>query len=205
MAIATSLAQAQYVVVELCDAPTDINNHAHGGAVVLAWRPAAGECAAASYLVQAGSAAGSSDVALLNVGNATALSVSAPPGAYVVRVVAVKAFGASAPSEELTISVGPMAVDLTGISFGSSDYLNAPFTMNITHCGDAFGGTYRDQKDFGGVAGQAVSFAQPSTSRKELIEAVDSVAVRSVHQRKARLTAAARGVTSGVIRTSRWG
>jgi hypothetical protein len=135
-------------------APTNLSASVSGSLVTLAWQRASTGCAATAYVVQAGSAAGFSDLAILNVGNTTTLSVSAPPGTYFVRVVAVNAFGGSVPSLELTVVVGPAAIDLTGVWFGASDYINAPFTMNITQRGHGFGGTYQDQKDFGGVAGQ---------------------------------------------------
>lgn len=136
------------------NAPTSLTAAVSGSGVTLTWLPSATGCAATAYVVQAGSAAGASDLAIFNVGNTTRLSVSAPSGIYFVRVVAVNAHGGSVPSNELTVTVGPSAVDLSGVWFGTSDYINAPFTMNITHRGSGFGGTYRDQKDFGGVAGQ---------------------------------------------------
>jgi hypothetical protein len=136
------------------NAPTNLSAAVSASAVTLTWRPAVSGCAATAYAVQAGSAAGLSDLALFNVGNNTTLSVSAPPGRYFVRVVALNAVGGSVPSGDLMVNVGPMVIDLTGVWSGTSDYINAPFTMTLTHRGGGFGGTYRDQKDFGGVAGQ---------------------------------------------------
>jgi hypothetical protein len=133
--------------------PTSLNAAVSGSAVPLTWLPAASGCAATAYVVQVGSAAGLSNLALFNVGSPS-LFASAPPGTYFVRVVAVNAFGSSVPSTELAVTVGPTAIDLTGVWSGTSDYINAPFTMNLTHQANSFGGTYRDQKDFGGVAGQ---------------------------------------------------
>jgi hypothetical protein len=137
-------------------APTDLNAAVAGNAATLIWRPALGECAATAYVVEAGSAPGLSNLGIFNVGVTTTLLVSAPPGTYFVRVVAVNAFGGSGPSNELTVIVGSTAIDLTGVWSGTSDYINAPFTMNITQRGNDLGGTYRDQHDFGGVAGQVM-------------------------------------------------
>jgi hypothetical protein len=137
-------------------APTNLSAAVSGTAVTLAWQPAVSACAATAYVVQAGSAPGLSDLAIFNVGDIAALSVSATAGTYFVRVVALNGFGGSVPSSELTINVGPTAIDLTGVWSGTSDYINAPFTMNITQRGSGFGGTYRDQKDVGGVAGQVM-------------------------------------------------
>lgn len=134
--------------------PSTLSAAVSGSAVTLTWLPATSGCAASGYVVQAGSAAGLSNLAIFNVGSSTTLSASAPPGTYFVRVVAVNPFGGSSPSNELTVTVAPAPVDLTGIWSGTSDYLNAPFTMTLTQQGSVVGGTYRDQKDFGGVAGE---------------------------------------------------
>jgi hypothetical protein len=136
------------------EAPTNLSAAVSGRAVTLTWQPAPIGCAATAFVVQAGSAPGQSDLAVFNVGNASALAVSAPPGTYFVRVVALNASGGSLPSSELIVAVGSTDVDLTGLWSGESNYINAPFTMNLTQRGDGFGGTYRDQKDFGGVAGR---------------------------------------------------
>ena len=135
------------------NAPTGVNAAVSGSTVTLTWQPAATGCPATGYVVQAGSTSGSSNVAVINVGNTSTLAVSAPPGTYFVCVVAVNAAGGSVASNEVTIVVAP-AVDLTGLWNGTSDYINAPFTMNLTQRGTSVGGTYRDQKDFGGVAGE---------------------------------------------------
>jgi hypothetical protein len=134
--------------------PRNLAAAVSGGVVTLAWQPAASGCAATAFVVQAGSALGRSDLAVFNVGNTTTLAVSAPPGFYFVRVIAINASGASVPSGDLHVAVGSTTFDLTGIWSGESNYINAPFTMNLTQRGDGFGGTYRDQKDFGGVAGR---------------------------------------------------
>jgi hypothetical protein len=134
--------------------PTGLGAAVSGSVVTLTWSPAPTGCRALTYVVQAGSASGLSDLALFSLGGVTSLSVSAPPGTYFVRVVAVNAFGASAPSDEAIVIVGPAAVDLTGVWSGTSDYINTPFTMTLMQRGTALGGTYRDEKDFGGVAGE---------------------------------------------------
>ena len=42
---------------------------------------------------------------------------------------------------------------LTGRWTGSSDYINAPFMIDLQHSGASLGGQYRDQKDTGSVSG----------------------------------------------------
>lgn len=125
-----------------------------GATVTLTWLPPSGGCAASGYIVHAGSAPGLSDLAAFNVGSATSLSVSAPPGTYFVRVVATNAFGGSPPSDEVIVNVGDPAIDVTGVWLGESDYINAPFEFRITQRGLFVSGSYQDQKDFGGVAGE---------------------------------------------------
>jgi hypothetical protein len=89
-----------------------------GTGVTLQWGPVAGACAATGYVVQAGSSPGSSDIAVINVGGATSLTATAPPGTYYVRVIALNAVGASAASREIVIAVGPPAARDVTIEFG---------------------------------------------------------------------------------------
>jgi predicted phage tail protein len=77
---------------------------ATGLAVTLNWTAGAG-CPATSYVVQAGSAIGLSNIAQINVGAQTGLAANAPPGVYFIRVIATNAFGATA-SEERSARVG---------------------------------------------------------------------------------------------------
>ena len=132
------------------NAPTNLTANVSGSLVTLNWLVGVGGCAATAYVVQAGSAAGLSDIALFNVGNALTLSVDAPPGAYFVRVVAVNAFGGSGASNELPVLVG----DLTGLWFGTSDYHNAPFQFNLVQMGGSVSGNYQDQHDSGSAFGR---------------------------------------------------
>jgi len=81
--------------------PTGINGSVVGGTAWLGWQPAGG---ATSYLVQAGTAPGLSDVYYGDVGGSPAVSagVSAGFSAY-VRVVAVNACGQSGASTEILL------------------------------------------------------------------------------------------------------
>jgi hypothetical protein len=116
-----------------------------GSLVTLNWLAPNGGCAPTAYVVQAGSMAASSDIAVFNVGSATTLSVSAPPGRYFVRVTAVNAFGGSAASNEVVVDT----LDLTGVWSGTSDYFNAPFQFNLVRRGPLVYGDYHDQHDKG--------------------------------------------------------
>jgi hypothetical protein len=63
---------------------------------------------AESYLLEAGSAAGLSDLATLQTGStATSFSTTGvTPGTYCVRVKAMSGSGASGPSNEVVVRVG---------------------------------------------------------------------------------------------------
>jgi hypothetical protein len=87
-------------------APLNLGGIVSGALVTLAWTPAPGGCPATGYTVHAGSATGLSDIAVINVGNATTLSATAPPGTYYVRVIALNAAGASQASTEFVLTVG---------------------------------------------------------------------------------------------------
>jgi predicted phage tail protein len=85
--------------------PTQLNSNVSGNLVTLAWAVVGG-CAATDFVVQAGSAPGLSDLAIVNNGAATTLVASAPAGTYYVRVIALNAFGASGASNEIVLTVG---------------------------------------------------------------------------------------------------
>lgn len=87
--------------------PTDFSATVAAGEVTLSWTPPSTGCAPTGYVIQAGSATGLSDLAILNVTNMSTLSVMAPPGTYFVRVIATNAFGGSTPSAEIVVTVGP--------------------------------------------------------------------------------------------------
>jgi hypothetical protein len=126
-------------------APTNLIADVSNNLVTLSWNPPAGGCAPTTYVVQAGSAAGASDLGVLSVGAATTLVVSAPPGAYFVRVIAFNDFGSSVASNELTVLIG----NLTGVWRGTSDYINAPFEFDLVQTGQMLFGPYKDQHDAG--------------------------------------------------------
>jgi len=77
-----------------------------GGLVTLTWSaPATGDLPT-SFTVEAGSATGLANLAVLPTGSSsTTLSVTAPPGTYFVRVRATNGAGAGAPSNEITVVV----------------------------------------------------------------------------------------------------
>ena len=72
----------------------------------LTWAAPSSGCAPTHYVLLAGSAPGLSNLAQAAVAG-HALSASAPPGTYYVRVVAVNGFGASTPSNEVVVTLTP--------------------------------------------------------------------------------------------------
>jgi hypothetical protein len=78
-----------------------------GSTVMLAWGAPGGSCAATSYVLEAGSSRGGSDLANANVGNTTSYTASGVgSGTYYVRVRAANAFGQSGASNEVVLTVG---------------------------------------------------------------------------------------------------
>jgi subtilisin family serine protease len=89
-------------------APVGLAGTVFGKTVVLSWNRSASGSPPASYILEAGSAAGASNVIVYALGSA-ATSYTAPgvgPGTYFVRVRAVNAFGTSAPSNEIAFTIG---------------------------------------------------------------------------------------------------
>jgi hypothetical protein len=84
--------------------PTGLAASVAGTTVTLTWQPPA--TAPDSYIVEAGASAGTANLAQLDTGSSTpALSVTAPPGTYYVRVRARTGSATSAPSNEVVVTV----------------------------------------------------------------------------------------------------
>ena len=89
------------------NAPSGLVITASGSTVTLGWSAPVGGCPATSYLLQAGSSAGQSNLANSNVGSTTTYVASGVGnGTYYVRVRAANAYGQSAASNEFTLVVG---------------------------------------------------------------------------------------------------
>lgn len=121
-AAGTSAASNQTVVTvgqsscSRSDPPTALTSSVSGSAVTLNWTaPASGGCTPSSYTLEAGSASGASDLANFSTGSAsTSFSTSGvPDGTYFLRMRAQNAFGISAPSGEIIVTVGVAIPSLT--------------------------------------------------------------------------------------------
>jgi lysophospholipase L1-like esterase len=105
------------------DAPTNLRNTVSGSTVVLTWTAPVGGCAPTSYVIQAGSVAGSSNLADFdNRSLATSFTAtSVEVGQYYVRVRAVTASGSGSASNEVVITVVPSPLTATSfVAFGDS-------------------------------------------------------------------------------------
>jgi glucose/arabinose dehydrogenase len=88
-------------------APFGLVGHALGTTVNLAWRAPASGTAPTRYVIHAGSASGSTDIAAIPIDGAfTSVAGSAPNGTLFVRVIAINACGISEPSNEISVTVG---------------------------------------------------------------------------------------------------
>ncbi len=79
------------------------------GSVTLQWTAPSSDSGggpATSYVIEAGTAPGLSNIGVFNVGSATTFATAIPPGVYYVRVRAVNAAGYSAPSAEREVRYG---------------------------------------------------------------------------------------------------
>ena len=84
-------------------APTALMASGAGATVDLRWTASVGGFAATSYIIEAGSAPGLSNLARIQVGNLTRFTTTAPPGVYYLRVRGVNARGTSLPSNEVVV------------------------------------------------------------------------------------------------------
>ena len=86
--------------------PAALAASVNGRVVTLTWTSSAGANAASEFRLEAGSASGLADLAVLALsGNAGFLVVQAPPGTYFVRIRGVNDCGTSGPSNEIVVSV----------------------------------------------------------------------------------------------------
>jgi hypothetical protein len=90
--------------------PTALKARVSARRVILAWTPPAGS-APTSYVLEAGSASGLSNLANVSTGSARPLlaATHVPPGRYAMRVRAVTASQTSEPSNEVLFTVGTPA------------------------------------------------------------------------------------------------
>jgi hypothetical protein len=76
--------------------------------VTFSWSPPQ-TGSAVTYVIEAGTGPGLANIVSLPVGGVTVFTTNAPNGTYYTRVRAVNTFGVSAPSNEVSFTVGPVA------------------------------------------------------------------------------------------------
>ena len=116
--------------------PVGLSATWQGTVAILSWSAppgAVGGDAPSTYLLEAGRASGSSDVAAFNVGNLTSYATDVPLGTYYVRVRGVNALGVSGPSNEIVVQGRGGPGRPTGLSSSGSGSVvtlrwNAPGT-----------------------------------------------------------------------------
>ena len=164
------------------NAPSNLGSSVLGDLVTLNWVAPATGCAVAGYGVLAGSAPGLADIAVINVGAATSVSVTAPAGTYFVRVVSFNAFGVSPTSNEITVvSAGPCSTppdapsNLTVATLGNVVTLNwsgpaggCPATGYVVQAGSAPGASDLALFDVGAATSLTVA-APPGTYHVRVI------------------------------------
>ncbi len=78
-----------------------------GSTVTLSWTPAATGAAATAFQIQAGSAPGAANYGAVSVTGTSLVVPDVPNGSYYLRVLAMNAQGASAPTADRVVTVGP--------------------------------------------------------------------------------------------------
>lgn len=98
------------------NSPVSLNAVVSGTSVTLTWQAPNGPCPAMSYLIEAGSAPGMSNLASFSTGTtATSFSTTGvSAGNYYVRVRSVNAAGASGPSSEVQFTIGGPCANVPG-------------------------------------------------------------------------------------------
>lgn len=89
--------------------PTGLLSSVSGSTVTIRWNAPASGSAASGYQLIAGTAPGASNIGAIPVTGTTLVVPGVPNGVYYARVVATNTSGASAPTADVTITVGPAA------------------------------------------------------------------------------------------------
>jgi predicted phage tail protein len=89
-------------------APANLSAVVNGGTVTLSWHPPLTGEPPTGFVISVGSAPAIADLGAISIdGAGTSFSATAPDGTFFVRVIAVNRCGASATSNEVTVTVGP--------------------------------------------------------------------------------------------------
>jgi hypothetical protein len=145
-------------------APGGLNGTVFGGTVTLTWNAPVGGCAPSSYVLQAGSGSGLSNLANFNTGSVLTIYIAnVAAGTYFVRVTAANGTGQSAPSNEIAVTISAGAATYTGPFTGQLNLtvisgLTGPGPPTTCHETTAINGTLKitlQQRSDGTVSGTA--------------------------------------------------
>jgi predicted phage tail protein len=114
--------------------PTNLQATVSGSTIVFTWAPPATGCTPASYLLQAGTASGASNLASVAINGTSFTASGVGNGTYYVRVLAVNAVGPSAPSNEVAVTVPSSAPPGTAIVAGFQFFDPGTQTAATTVC-----------------------------------------------------------------------
>jgi predicted phage tail protein len=127
------------------NAPQNLRATASGSTVTVSWDPPLGGCPAASYVLEAGSASGATNIAVTTVNGTSLTATGVANGTYFIRIRAADAVGQGAPSNEVVLTVGgstptPIVVSFqffdpaTQASATTSCNIVSPFTTSPSVC-----------------------------------------------------------------------
>jgi hypothetical protein len=120
-------------------APAGLLATVQGTHVTLQWSHGPLGNIATAFEVRAGTAAGVTNVGVINLaGSARAFSVAAPPGTYFLRIVALNPAGASPPSSDVVVVPGPETCTIPSPPSGVS-VSAGPGTIALTWAGPTAG------------------------------------------------------------------
>jgi predicted phage tail protein len=114
------------------DAPTNVQAFMNDRTLTFTWVAAVTGGAPTSYVVEAGSAFGSANLATVPVTGRSFTYTPVPDGSYFLRVRAINAAGASAPSADVMIVVGSVTPPPGPPNFTSSPVSGNTVTLNWT-------------------------------------------------------------------------
>jgi hypothetical protein len=156
--------------------PAGLGATVSGGNITLTWQAPTGGCAPGSYQIEAGSAAGLTNLASLQTGNTstTFFAFNIGAGSYFVRVKSVNAGGVSSPSNEIQFNVGGcagaptapggLAAQITGstvvLTWAAASGSPASYVLEA---GSSSGATDIVVSDTGGTATTLTASAGPGT------------------------------------------
>jgi hypothetical protein len=99
--------------------PSGLSSTWVGTSAQLSWAPPTGgdgNQRPSAYIIEAGTASGASNIAVINVGAATSFLTDVPAGSYHVRVRGVNAIGVSDPSNEIVLQGRPVPGTVRNLS-----------------------------------------------------------------------------------------